>query len=216
MTTPRALTDLPFHRYLEDTDEVPGPSSDHEVAHYRGTDFSDVRADGARLTECAFSDTTFGASRWRGARFNDVWFQGSQLVGTDLAESQWLDTEFVTCALAGTATFDVTMNRVVFHGCKLVSVNLREARLDDVTFSHCVLRDVDFAGAGLRRVSFPGSELLGVHLDQAVMDGVDVRGAGELDLRTGRGSLKGLTITHAQLAELAPLFAAALEITVTD
>lgn len=214
--TARALTDLPYHRYLADSEAPPEESADHECVHFVGTDLSDAEVQGSRFRECAFSDATFGTARLSRTNFTDVWLSSCGLIRTDVTASGWLDAEFVTTVLAGTAAYDSTMRRVIFHGCKLDAVNLRGSRLTDVTFVDCALREIDFGGATLTRVRFPGSSLRDVRFDGAVMDRVDLREATELRLQLGAGPLSGLVIDTGQLLGLAPTFASALGVTVAD
>jgi uncharacterized protein YjbI with pentapeptide repeats len=94
-------------------------------------------------------------------------------------------------------------------------VNLRGAELTDVTFDDCDLRDADFAGATLTRTAFPGSRLAKADFTGATMDATDLRGA-ELGIIIDHGSLRGATISTAQLVLLAPVLAETLGITVSD
>ena len=166
--------------------------------------------------ESAFSGVTFSRGRLRRARFNDVWLHTVRWVGTDLAETDWLDTDVIASALAGLEMFHAQLRRVAFHSCKFDSVNLRTAALRDVSFVDCVLRDVDFAGAELHGVTFPGSTLEGVRFDKARMYEVDLRGAVGLGIADGFDALRGATISGTQLLELAPMFALALGVTVRN
>ena len=216
MTVPRELADLPYSSYLVAPDGVPVQGDDYDTVHFENMDFSEVQAGNARFTESAFSSVSFGAGLFRRARFNDVWMHTTQLVGTDLAQSRWLDTEIITSVVAGAAMFDAEMSRVTFFGCKLVSVNLRNAKLREIAFVNCTLRGVDFAGATLTKVSFPGSSVEVVEFDKAKMQDVDLRGATTLSIQNGFDSLKGVTIDHSQLVDLAPAFAQVLGVVVKD
>jgi uncharacterized protein YjbI with pentapeptide repeats len=94
-------------------------------------------------------------------------------------------------------------------------VNFRGAELTEVTFDDCDLRDVDFAGATLTRSSFPGSRLARADFTRVTMDATDLRGA-ELGMIIDAGSLRGATVSTAQLVHLAPVLAETLGITVSD
>ncbi|GAB2609966.1 hypothetical protein GCM10027168_48640 [Streptomyces capparidis] len=216
MPTPRDLADLPYARHLR---PLRGPlerEGSYDAVHVEGAVFEEADGGSARFLECAFSSVLFSGGRLRRARFNDVWQHGVRWVGTDLAETDWLDAEVAAGAFAGTEVFGATMRRVVFHQCKFQSVNARGAELRDVTFVDCLLRDVDLGGAALTGVAFPGSALDGVRLDRARLKDVDLRDATRLALTSGHDALKGATITGAQLIGLAPELARALGITVSD
>lgn len=217
MPEPRALADLPFASYLEDHDEEHlEPGGDYNVVRFTDREFPAQTAGNARFSETAMSTVRFTDGSLRRSRFNDVWLHGVQVIGTDLAETGWLDAEIVNSAFAGVAMFESSLSRVTFFGCKLVSINLRGATLRDVTFVNSILRDVDFTEAELTNVSFPGSTLEETRFEQAKLKKVDLREASELGIRNGYDSLKGATITFTQALDLAPMFAHTLGITVKD
>ncbi|MEU1672325.1 pentapeptide repeat-containing protein [Streptomyces roseifaciens] len=129
------------------------------------------------------------------------------MVGTNLAETTWLDSQCTASVFAGTEIHGSEIRRTVFHQCKFDSVNLRATALRDVAFVGCLLRDVDFSGATLAGVSFPGSTLDRTRFDKATLTRTDLREATALDIASGTGYLNGATISTAQLSDLAPLLA---------
>ena len=178
-----------------------------------GETLTDIDARGARFVECAFAQTTFDGGRLRGARLDEIWLRETRLITTDLSETEWLDSAFVSSVLAGVQAYGAGLRRIVFQGCKLDSVNLRGAHLTEVQFTDCLLRDVDFAGATLSRIAFHGSALRGVTLSRTTLDQVDFRGA-ELGISAGHESLRGAIIDGTQLYDLAPALAKSLGIIV--
>ncbi|MEU9891154.1 pentapeptide repeat-containing protein [Sphaerisporangium sp. NPDC051017] len=214
--TPRELADLPYASYLEPLRGDLEQEGDYNTVHADGTVFEDAEAGNAGFTESVFSSVTFTGGRMQRARFHDVWLHTVRWVGTDLAETSWLDAEVVSGALAGVAAFSAELRRVRFFDCKFDSVNWRTATLQEVQFVGCLLRGVDFGGARLTDVTFPGSTLEGVRLSKAQLKKVDLRGAAALGIAEGIEALKGATIDHGQLLDLAPLFAQALGVIVKD
>ncbi|WP_064458076.1 pentapeptide repeat-containing protein [Streptomyces hygroscopicus] len=214
--SPRAFDELPFVDHLRPFEGVLAEDGDYDTVRLDGDTFDGAVGDNARFLESAFSMVTFAGGRCRGARFNDVWLDGVRWTGTDLADTGWLDGELIGCVLAGLEMFSTRLHRVTFHRCKLESVNLRTATLRSVRFVDCVLRDVDFGGANLTDVAFPGSALEGVRFGTARMAKVDLREATRLEIAEGHDALRGATIGSGQLAELAPMLAVALGITVRD
>ncbi|MEU4682693.1 pentapeptide repeat-containing protein [Streptomyces xinghaiensis] len=213
---PRDLGDLPYAEYLERFGGRLAPEAVHDTLHFDGDTFEDADSGSARFAECAFSSVSFIGGRLRRARFNDVWLHTSRLVGTDLAETDWLDAEVVSGSLAGLEMFGAELRRVTFHQCKFDSVNFRATTLRDVSFRDCLLRDVDFSGAALTDVTFPGSDLDGVRFEKARLERTDLRGAVRLGITAGYDSLRGAVIDNAQLLAIAPMLAQALGITVRD
>jgi uncharacterized protein YjbI with pentapeptide repeats len=216
MALPRELADLPYARALVPFRGDLAPEGDYDTLHFDGGEYVDVDAGHARFLECALSSVTFTGGRCPRARFNDVWLHGVRWVGTELVETHWLDAEMVASALSGVPMFGAHLRRVTFHNCKFDSVNARGVALRDVRFVDCLLREVDLGGAALTDVAFPGSTLDGVRIDGARMSRVDLRGATALGIRDGVAALRGATIGTAQLLDLAPLFAQALDVRVED
>lgn len=213
---PRELADLPYASYLEPLRGELEREGDYDTVHVDGGTFEDVDIGGARFTESAFSSVTCDGGRMRRARFNDVWFHSVRIVGADLAETNWLDTEVVSGVLAGVEMFSAEMCRVTFFNCKFDSVNWRAATLQEVQFVNCLLRESDFGGATLTCVRFPGSTLVGARLSKARLKKVDLRDAAALGISEGIEALRGATIDGTQLLDLAPQFAQALGVTVKN
>ncbi|WP_069815641.1 pentapeptide repeat-containing protein [Streptomyces sp. TP-A0874] len=213
---PRELADLPYAEHLSPFRGRLEREQGHDSRHFDGGRFEDADCGGSTFLECAFSSVTFTGGRFRRARFNDVWLHAVRWVGTDLVETDWLDAEVDSAALAGVQVFGARLRRVTFHNCKFDSVNVRGAHLRDVAFVDCLLRDVDLSGAVLTGVDFPGSTLERVRFGDARMAGVDLRDAAGLDIEAGHEALRGATISSAQLLDLAPVLAQALGIAVRD
>ncbi|HEU5159569.1 MAG TPA: pentapeptide repeat-containing protein [Streptosporangiaceae bacterium] len=209
------LGDLPYADVLRAYDGPWRPDETYDAIHVDGGTVAAPDAAHARFLECAFTQVTFDGGTARRARLSDVWLREVRMIAVDLAETEWLDATLLDCVLAGTEAYGADLRRVVFRGGKLDSVNFRDATLTDVRFENCVLRDVDLGGATLERVRFPGCRLSEVELTGVTLTKVDLRGA-ELDIVGGHESLRGATISTAQLIDLAPALARSLGITVRD
>jgi uncharacterized protein YjbI with pentapeptide repeats len=216
MANARELADLPFADLLTEHSASLGNDQDYDTVHFAGGQYTNASGSNSRFTECAFTNVTFTDGRFRRARFNDIWMDTLRLVGTDLAESDWLHSTVRSSMLAGVTAFNSQMRRVIFHGCKFNAVNLRAGELTDVTFQDCHLQEVDFNNAKLTKVTFPGSTLTSVAMDKATLSKVDFSTASELDLASGHDSLRGAMINTGQMIQLAPLLAKCLGITVKD
>ena len=75
---------------------------------------------------------------------------------------------------------------------------------------------MDFTGATLTAAAFPRSRLAKTTFARMTLDRVDLRGAEELGIITDTVSLRGATVTAAQLATMATLLADSMGIIVTD
>ncbi|WP_171168124.1 pentapeptide repeat-containing protein [Streptomyces sp. I05A-00742] len=213
---PRDLAALPYaHRLQPFIGEIEQAGT-YECLHFDGTVLQDTEGGSSLFSESAFSSAAFERGRYRRSRFDDVWLHTVRMVGTNLAETTWLDTECTAGVFAGTEIHGTEMRRVIFRQCKFDSVNLRAATLRDVVFVDCLLRDVDFGGATLTDLRFPGSTLDRARFDKATLTRVDLREATALGIASGTGSLKGATISTAQLFDLAPVLAQHVGLTVKD
>ncbi|MFF4156500.1 pentapeptide repeat-containing protein [Streptomyces sp. NPDC001678] len=213
---PRDLAALPYARHLESFTGELEQAGSYEWVHFDGSAFQDVEGGNSLFSQSAFSSVTFDRGRLRRSRFDEVWLHTVRMVGTNLAETTWLDSECTAGVLAGTEIHGGEMRRVVFHQCKFDSVNLRATTLKDVAFVDCLLRDVDFGGATLTDVTFPGSTLDRARFDKATLTRVDLREAAGLGIASGIGSLDGAAISTAQLFDLAPALAQHIGLTVKD
>ncbi|KNB50988.1 pentapeptide repeat-containing protein [Streptomyces caatingaensis] len=212
---PRELADLPYAHRLEPFGGELERERSYEWVHVDGREFDEVDGGSAHFTESALSSVTFTRGRYRRTLFDGVWLHHLRAVGSDFAESRWLDVECGAGLLAGAEIHGAEMRRVVFHHCKFDSVNLRVAALREVDFVDCLLRDVDFGGATLTDVSFPGTTLERVDFARAKLSRVDLRGAVSLGIRSVE-ALKGAVISSPQLFDLAPALAQHVGLTVRD
>jgi uncharacterized protein YjbI with pentapeptide repeats len=213
---PRELSDLPYAHRLEPFIGDLEREGDYEWLRIEDRTIDDVDAGMARFNESVLSSVAFTGGRLRRARLDTVWMHNIRTVGTDLAETTWLDTECISSLLAGTQFYGAHVQRAVFHRCKFDSVNLRAAKLRDVAFVDCLLRDVDFAGATLTGVSFPGTTLDRVDFTKATLARVDLRGAASLSITSGADALRGAVISTPQLFDLAPVLAQHVGLIVKD
>ncbi|MGK8488698.1 pentapeptide repeat-containing protein [Nocardia asiatica] len=212
----RELDDLPYARYLTDLDGDLETEGDYDCLRVDGGELDDLDLRHARFNESVFTSVEFSRGSLRFSRFTDVWLRHVRWVGTELADTGWLDGEVVSGAMSGVDFAGANLRRMRFEGCKFDSVNFRGAQLREVSFIDCVLRDCDFAEAALTEVTVPGSELLRLSLRKARLAKVDLRGATALDFTDGLDSLRGATITSLQLMDLAPAFARSVGITVRN
>ncbi|MEV0248557.1 pentapeptide repeat-containing protein [Nocardia sp. NPDC050712] len=212
----RALVDLPYARRLAPFDGVLESDEEYDNVHVAGREFDEPDCRGSRFLESALTEVSIMRGSLRFTRLSDVWLRGVRMVGTNLGQSDWQDAELIDSAWSGVEIVSAGLRRVRFEGCKFESVNFRNCTLREVEFVDCVLRDVDFAEAALRQVSFPGSTLLRLAVDRARLQNVDLRGARTIDIASGLDALRGATINYGQLMDLAPAFAQAAGIIVSD
>ncbi|MFE2284556.1 pentapeptide repeat-containing protein [Streptomyces sp. NPDC059443] len=139
---PRDLPALPYAHRLEPFAGEIEREGAYEWLHFDGSVFEDVQGGSSQFSESAFSSAAFHRGHYRRSRFDDVWMHTVRMVGTDLAETTWLDSECTAGVFAGTEIHVSEMHRTVFHQCKFDSVNLRGSTLKGATISPVQLLDL--------------------------------------------------------------------------
>ncbi len=165
----------------------------------------------------------------------EVHFEKVNFSAATLEATSFLDTEILNCTFVTSALSDASWQRVlvadslctglqlqtsllkdvVFRNCKLNLTNFRFTKCQRVLFVDSDLTEADFYNAELTDVAFQNCILHKTQLSGVKLTRVDFRGS---DIRTilGVNSLRGAIIDSVQLAELAPLLAAELQIHVQD
>ena len=213
---PQDVPDLPYAHALEPAPSPLSRDRDYDLCHFASSDERETDVGSSRFTECAFENVQFDGMRLRRTKLTDVWWRGSRMLSSDIAESEWLDVTMLSSALAGIDAYSMQLRRVVFQRCKLDAVNLRASALHDVVFEDCILRDVDFTTAKLLDVKFPGTALRGAKFAKSKLTRVDFRDATVVEVLDGYQNLRGSIIDSGQAVELSADFAQALGITVKD
>jgi uncharacterized protein YjbI with pentapeptide repeats len=209
------VADLPFAAALEPHEGGLAGSADYDGVHFDHLSLDEPHAPSSRFIECVFTGVSLQGGQLQRARFSDVLLRDVRLVATGLGETQWTDVAVADSIAAGAELYGAKLRRVTFRRCKLDSVNFRGASLTEVNFADCELLDVDFASAALTRVAFAASRLTRTDFSKVTMNATDLRGA-ELGIIIDSGSLRGATISTAQLVSIAPVLAQTMGITVSD
>lgn len=188
------------------------PLGDHEGCEWRQIDqVSDAtRAD---FAECRFVDVRADRLVLDHASLVDVMVRNAVVTQVAGRGSRWRN---VRLAGGRIATLDLTE-------AELDSVELRDVRIDYLTLGRARVRDVQVTGCTIGTLDLPQSSVSRMRFDDSRCDEVDPRGmrAEHLDLRgldvasfLDPASLRGASLTEAQIALHAPAFAEALGIRV--
>ncbi len=211
------MPDLPYARTA--LGKAPSPLTrdrDYDLCHFASSDERETDAGSSRFTECAFENVQFDGIRLRRTKFTDVWWRGSRVLSSDIAESEWLDVAMLSSALAGIDAYSTQLRQRRVPA--LQAGRGEPARLDPARgrLRDCILRDVDFTTAKLLDVKFPGTALRGAKFAKAKLTRVDFRDATVVEVLDGYQNLRGSIIDSGQAVELSADFAQALGITVKD
>lgn len=184
-----------------------------DAESYRAADLTGRNLAGATFSDCEFADVIFDDADLRAARFNDCVLTRVNAPVLKASRSSWRGVEIAQSRIGSGELYDSNLNSLHVSHCKIGYLNLRGSTLRDVLFSDCTIDELDLGGAKATRLAFVDSSIRLLDATRATFAHFDVRGA---ELRGIRGidSLRGVTMTEFQLAELSPLFAEHLGITI--
>ncbi|WP_418275321.1 pentapeptide repeat-containing protein [Isoptericola jiangsuensis] len=177
--------------------------TDHLVL--RGARIDESRLDGLRAPEADL----------RQLRLTEVVMARVDVPVVQGVRGRWHGVELRDARIGSAELYESVWESVRLVGCKLGFVNLRGARLRDVIFQDCTVDELDLVQATATRVSFEDCRIGRLDVQASTLQDVDLRGA-ELAGVAGTDALRGTVVSSTQLADLAPLLAANLGITVTD
>lgn len=189
-------------------------NADLESVRYTDLIVSELDLSGARLDGVHFAGLVADEADLKGARLSEVHLDQAALTVVRAPRSQWRDVR-VTGRLGSLEAYEAQWRSVHFVGCKLSFVNLRGAELSDVAFTDCIIDELDLIGAVANRVRLSSTRIAHLNLRQARLRDLDLRGA-TFEVIEGLMDLRGATISHQQLAALAPLFADEVGLNVED
>jgi uncharacterized protein YjbI with pentapeptide repeats len=177
--------------------------------------FPNLDAGSGRLARGQLIDVGLGASKLRGVELVDVIAERLDAANGDWGGARLRRTFLSDARLTGLGLAEARIEHVRFKLCKLDYANFRHCEIEHVSFEDCVLTGADFQGAKIKQTIFSGCQLLEADFSKAELSYVDMRGSG-LALAGSVFGLRGATIDHLQLMELARTLAHELGITVED
>jgi uncharacterized protein YjbI with pentapeptide repeats len=187
---------------------------------YDALEFADLDLGGQDATDATFLECRLHRCRLEGAVMRRVRITESLLsdlhgASVDFADSIWRDTHVSGGRLGAVSLVGARWNGVRVRGSHLGFVNLAGAHLDDVVFEGCEIDGLDVRTAELHAVTFVDCRLDELNVSGATLSDVDLSGA-RLRTLVGVESLRGATVSHEQLVDLAPLLAAQVGLQVRE
>ncbi len=200
---------------LEPFDGGLQPRGDHDGRVALRSDLSGQDGRGSLFTECLFDGTLLHDTHLDATRFVDCRFSGVQATALQLARSAFTDVVVTESRLGGVVAYEVVWQRVTITGGKLDFVNLRGSKLSDVTITGAALGEIDLGGATVKGLRFVDCRIDQLTVPGAKLADVDISGSAVTTV-VGLDSLRGTTISEAQLHGLAAALAAHLGIVVAS
>jgi len=186
-----------------------------EAERYTRIDLSGGDLQFWSFTHCEFRQTDLAGTRLRGARMSEVIMTEIDPPVFSAPRSSWRNVEVIDSRLGSTELYESTWRSVTIARSKINYLNARTADWQDVRFTDCALDELDLSDATVTRLGFTGCRIGTLSLAGARLTEVDLRDA-RLEMINGLAGLGGAWISEAQLAEVAPLLAAHLEIRVSE
>jgi uncharacterized protein YjbI with pentapeptide repeats len=166
------------------------------------------------LEQCVLTGSA-GALELRGATLMDVDLQNVQ-VTTLAARDANLRRVRITGGRIGTLDLtDARIHELELQGVRIDYLTLAGAKAVDVLVEHCQITTLDLPGSTLTRMAFEGTRCDELGTRGMRAEHVDLRGLDALAF-LDVSSLRGTTLTMAQVEQLAPVFAASAGISVRD
>ncbi len=209
-TEPVALAQLTDVELL-----VPAKSDVREAERYARIDLSGQDLQFWSFTDCQFEQTGLNETRLRGSRLSEVIMTEIDAPVFSAPRASWRNVEVTGSRLGSAELYASTWRSVTITGSKINYLNARTADWQDVRFTDCALDELDLSDATVTRLGFTGCRIGTLSLAGARLTDVDLRDA-RLEMINGLAGLGGAWISEAQLAEVAPLLAAHLEIRVSE
>ena len=182
---------------------------DYEAIDFVDRDFTGEDASDARFLECRLARCCLDGLSMRRVRLVESLLADVHGASVDLTDSTWRDSRVVGGRLGAVTLAGVTWTGIRVRGSKLGFMNLAGARLKDVVFDGCEIGSLDARTAQLRSVAFLDCTIEELNVAGATLSSVDLSRA-RLRVLVGVESLRGAIVSHEQLVDLAPLFAAQL------
>jgi uncharacterized protein YjbI with pentapeptide repeats len=166
-----------------------------DQCRYQGVSLSEVRLQRAEIKDAEFSGCDLANLRARESSMRRSAIRSTRMTGFTWITGRISDVVFDGARIDLAYFSSTRFSRVLFTSCRLEQANFGDTELTDVRFTDCDLTGAQFSGANLAQVSFTGCDLTGL---------------------AGVASLRGATITAADALTLAPVFAQALGITLSE
>ncbi|CAN5176281.1 pentapeptide repeat-containing protein [soil metagenome] len=195
-----------FNQPVDLDDFFKGEDSVTEV-HVKDMVFSSSDLGAKSIEQSLFETSDFSGVEAPRFYISDTMLKNCNFTVTKFPESSWMRVAIKSGRCSGLDISNSTLRHVEFTNSKLEFVNFRFSKLENVAFENCVLNDVDFYDAKLKNVQFINCTIQSITFAQSKMDNVDVSQS-TIERINGVSSIKGVIISHDQLLELAPYFAA--------
>ena len=190
-------------------------NGDHVAIDFVDLDFAGADAPDTRFLECRLLRCGLDSASLRRSRVAESLLTDVHATTVDFADSTWRDSLVVGGRLGAMTMVGATLTGIRVRGSHLGFLNLAGSHLQDVLFEGCEIGSLDVRTAELQSVAFVDCRVDELNVSGAKLSKVDLSGV-RLRTLVGVESLRGAIISHDQLMDLAPLFAAQVGLEVRD
>lgn len=197
-----------------DADDL-GVDADRDNERFDSVDLRARNLAGSTFSECEFIDVAVSDADLHAARFNDCVFVRLNAPVLRAPRSSWRDAVIEGSRIGSGELYDSGIHSLHLRHCKVGYLNVRGSTVRDLLFTDCTIDELDLGAATVTRMAFADTRLDLLDVTASTLQHADLRGA-ELGGIRGIDDLRGATMTELQLAELSPLFAAHLGISIAS
>lgn len=190
-----------------------GERADLSALLFKDLDLSGQDLTGSRFIECALSGVQLDDTKLGALRLVDCRLENLDVPVLLAARPMWRGVVLRSSRIGSAELYDGEWVGVRVRECRLGYLNFRHAKLSDVEFTGCRIAELDLSGATVSQLRFGDCDIETLTIGGARLKDVDLRGA-RLSAISGVSALSGAIIDAGQLAELAPLLATEVGITV--
>lgn len=166
-----------------------------EDATFDGLDLEGFDLSGKELVRCTFRRCKLMESVWRRATLEDCIFEDCDMTRSVVAWARFRDVVFTRSRLMGCDFTDVAKNPVIhFEGCDLRYISFVRTNLLKSRFVECRMVEANFIGCNLAETDFSGAILSGASFVDSDLTRADLSTAVDAFIDPSRNKVKGLEI----------------------
>jgi uncharacterized protein YjbI with pentapeptide repeats len=200
---------------MDESDDPVRAHGDYDGRRFGSRDVSGEDLSGVSFLECALVGWTAHDTRLRDASFAETRIESLNAPVLRADRAAFRNVELDRSRFGSADLSDSRVEQLVVTGSKLGWVNLRASQLRDVVFRDCTFEELDLSGAQISRMAFVDCTAGKLALSRSTSRHLDLRGL-RFDGVDGPEGLRGATLSGAQLAVMAGMFAEHFGIRVED
>ncbi|QDE70249.1 hypothetical protein BHS09_26575 [Myxococcus xanthus] len=175
-----------------------------ESETFSGEDLQGANLGDKEFYRCVFENCQFHESLWKGVAMEACAFRGCNVTRAQVANAKFRDVRFENSKLMGIDWSDVSSNPDLhFEDCGLSYCSFVGLNLRKLKFLRCVVREANFFDSDLTDSEFDGSDFGGSNFHGCNLNRADFSGASGVFLDPARNTLKDTRVPLESAIDLA-------------